>query len=338
MYGKSRSEAEREGHQSDGSQVNAPLQELNADAVQYIARIRGLHQLFEETIKHLRGDLDRCQSRWPTNPRLRRADYWRFLIAYNGCVRLRQIIESNFLFIETLALLATVRYIFELSIWTKLATTREDYALAYYGRLLEKQVEQAERHVGQVNREIGLLDELEALDRQSTTDAIITIQQRASSMTEDDVRELMQAGSTEVDRRAARMFSLYAEQGKADGFGFTAHLVRTQAVPQAAEKVRAAHMAMEEFLSWCPEGAKALVKRGWKWNREAKEAGMEGAYDFLYSYVSRLLHATPASVMTDQKHLEPDEIVILLRYVYGALLDVLDLVGDLRARQSCAPD
>jgi hypothetical protein len=305
--------------------------------MQYVARIRGLHQLFEQTINELRGDLDRYQSQWPSDDRLRRADYWQCLIAYNSCIRLRQIIEANFLFIETLALLATVRYILELSIWLKLVTTRDAYAIAYYGRLLEKKVEHAERQRTQISREVGLLGELERLDELATEEAIKEIERRGSAITADEVRELMQGGSTKVDRQAARTFSLYAEQGKTDGFGFTAHLIGERAAPHAANQEQSAKAALEEFFRWCPEDALALVKRGWKWNREAKEAGMEGAYDFLYSYVSRLLHATPVSVITDQKHLEPEEIVIFLRYVYGALLDALDLVSELRARQANAP-
>jgi hypothetical protein len=59
---------------------------------------------------------------------------------------------------------------------------------------------------------------------------------------------------------------------------------------------------------------------------------LEGPYEFLYSYVSRLLHATPASVTTDHKNLEPEEITMFLRYIHGALLDTLDLIVKLRTR------
>ncbi len=81
-----------------------------------------------------------------------------------------------------------------------------------------------------------------------------------------------------------------------------------------------------ENRTWKP----AAARIGWRWDREAKSADMEGAYDFLYSYTSRLLHATPASVTTDVKNLEPDEIRILLRYIHGALLDALDLTSTFR--------
>jgi hypothetical protein len=233
--------------------------------------------------------------------------------------------------IETLASLATTRYVFELSIWLKLGTTREDYAMAYYGELLEKRLERAKRQLAQIDGEIRLLEELEAQDDASMAGALNVVEQ-AESIKLGGVRGLLNASTAEVDRRAARIFSLYEEQGKTNGFAYTAFLVREQAAPRAAEEEQAASKDMEEFLTWCPEAAKALVTRRWKWDREAKEASVEGAYDFLYCYVSRLLHATPASITTDQKHLEPEEIRVFLRYIYGALLDALDQVGELRSR------
>ncbi len=52
---------------------------------------------------------------------------------------------------------------------------------------------------------------------------------------------------------------------------------------------------------------------------------MEHEYDFIYSYTSRLLHATPASLTTDQKNLEPREVLVFLRYVHVRLLEIIDM-------------
>ncbi len=48
-------------------------------------------------------------------------------------------------------------------------------------------------------------------------------------------------------------------------------------------------------------------------------------YEFLYSYTSRLLHATPVSIFTNQKNLEPEEMRLFLEYVYVSMLDALEL-------------
>lgn len=302
-------------------------EEHHAESAAILARIRGLHGLFEQVIKDLRGDLDRFEAAAPGDELLRGADYWQHVIAYDSSVRLRQIIESNFHVIETLALLATTRYVFELSIWLKLGTTREDYALAYYRQLLEKQVEQCEQRVNQLGRECDLLEALDARDTQP-----FDMVGDPGATDPNEMHKHVEARMAEVDREAARIFSLYADRAKTLGYGYTAHLVRTQALQRALQLQKQAREAREDFLAWCPPSVKALVERSWRWQREAKVAGMEGSYEFLYSFVSRLLHATPASITTDQKHLEPEEITVFLRYLYGALLDALDLASALRAR------
>ncbi len=52
---------------------------------------------------------------------------------------------------------------------------------------------------------------------------------------------------------------------------------------------------------------------------------MKHEYDFIYAYSSRLLHATPASLMTNEKNLEPAEMWVFLKYIRVRLLDVIDI-------------
>jgi hypothetical protein len=87
---------------------------------------------------------------------------------------------------------------------------------------------------------------------------------------------------------------------------------------------------MEAFGNWCPPESQTLLARAWKWNREAKAAGLEDQFEFLYSYTSRLLHATPLGITTDQKNLEPSEIAIFMRFIHVSLIDILDITAKLR--------
>ncbi len=300
---------------------------LEPQLAELVADIRGLHQLFEHGISQLRLDLDRLNSSATPEDLLERADYWQVVIAYDSAVRLRLIIENNFVVIETLGLLATVRYVFELLVWLRLAIKREQYAIAYYGRLLEKSVEHSEAQVKQLNAEIDLLQRLDAQDNDAITDAVRAYR---GQEVEPDAGRARRDAMADIDRRAARMFSLYADRGRTLGYGYTAHLVQTQALPKAISSADNAKAALTSFRDRCPTRAKALLSRRWKWDREAREAGMSNEYFFLYSYVSRFLHATPASVTTDEKNLEPDEIVMFLRYIRASLLDIQDLYSLLR--------
>jgi hypothetical protein len=296
----------------------------------FVAAIGALHRLFEQSISDLRHRLGRFEAIATSEELLRRADYWRVVIAYDSSVRLRLIIENNFHAIETLALLATARYVFELSIWLKLTSARPEYALAYYGKLLEKEREHSDGLARQLEREIELLERLEEQDAQSTQGVINKIKEAAVAENAEGIQQLVRDSRLDVDRQAARAFSIYADRATHLGFRYTADLVRTQALKKARERQERARLALEAFRKWCPPDSLVLVDRRWKWDREALAAKMEGPYDFLYSYTSRLLHATPASVTTDVKNLECDEIRILLRYIHGALLDALDLTGEFR--------
>ena len=50
-------------------------------------------------------------------------------------------------------------------------------------------------------------------------------------------------------------------------------------------------------------------------------------YDFIYRFSSKLLHATPASITTDQKNLEMSELALFLKYIYVKIDDVLELAS-----------
>ena len=57
----------------------------------------------------------------------------------------------------------------------------------------------------------------------------------------------------------------------------------------------------------------------------AETVDLLAEYEFIYSFTSKLLHATPVSITTDQKNLEPEEIIMFLKYIDVKITDILDL-------------
>ena len=57
----------------------------------------------------------------------------------------------------------------------------------------------------------------------------------------------------------------------------------------------------------------------------ASEAGLAHEHDYIYAFASKLLHATPSSLTTDQKNLELSEIYIFLRYIHVKILEIMEL-------------
>jgi hypothetical protein len=89
--------------------------------------------------------------------------------------------------------------------------------------------------------------------------------------------------------------------------------------------IASATAARDTFDKVCPPSVLKIAKAKWDWSQRANEVGMQNQYEFLYRYTSRLLHATPTSFFTDQKNLEPPEVIVFLDYVYVSLLDCLEL-------------
>ena len=52
---------------------------------------------------------------------------------------------------------------------------------------------------------------------------------------------------------------------------------------------------------------------------------------FIYTYTSLLMHATPVSIITDQKNLELGEIRMFLKYALVRIIDVIRMAEELVA-------
>ncbi len=98
------------------------------------------------------------------------------------------------------------------------------------------------------------------------------------------------------------------------------------------EQIDALKAERKEFDSKCPARIWKLLtdkknkgRQSWNWFQQAESVGMQEQYEFIYRYTSSLLHATPSSMFTNQKNLEPAEIRIFLEYVYVSMLDAADL-------------
>ena len=131
----------------------------------------------------------------------------------------------------------------------------------------------------------------------------------------------------EIDRRASRAFSLYGEQAKTNGYGWQATLIENQILPGIAQSIAELTNELNSIDNNLLEEIRTLVPK--RWVDKAQDAEMKEDFEFIYAYTSRLLHATPSSLITDQKNLEPDEIQMFLRYVQVRMLDAIDLAQDL---------
>src|SRR5690606_33043132 len=118
-----------------------------------------------------------------------------------------------------------------------------------------------------------------------------------------------------IDRKAARHFSIYADQAKTNGYGFQAYIVEQQALPQIDASIADLEGEKATFDTSISVDIRNLIPGRWNWRQMAEKVDLVEEYDFIYTFSSKLLHATPASITTNQKNLEQQEMVVFLKYI-----------------------
>jgi hypothetical protein len=290
-------------------------------ADKYIEDIRRLGTTFDRLSGLFRRDLDTDAEE--TFDKFS-SEHWRRNTYGNALIRLRLFTENNFHFVESIGLLGVARYIFELSVWLRLFEKDNRYCLIYYKELLETQLRYHKDSLAHLRREVELLKRFGAKDGPPVG---IVSPDAAPTTSAGDYGEMVRSAMNRVDAEASRHFSLYLDDAKTNGYGFQAYLVEQKAIPPLEAAIGEIERELLEFVQWIPEDVRALAKGRWQWRSMSEKAGILDEYDYIYSYASKLLHATPASLTTDHKNLEIQEVCIFLRYVYVKMLEITDLAN-----------
>lgn len=251
---------------------------------------------------------------------------WCLSVTGDCLVRLRLFTEQNFNFIETMGIISVARYIFELSVWLHLFKLDSRYGLVYYTQLIETKRRYWKDYREQVKREICLLKKFEEDEKAALHEAISQMGQLSNR--EEQQRAAYTAPKTVadfIDKQAIRHFSIYAEQAKVNGYGFQAHLVEKKVVPEIDKALAEIDAEKASFGAAVSKEVRDLIPNRWQWRQVAQKVGLVDEYDFIYTFSSKLLHATPASITTDQKNLELSELAIFLKYIHVKIADVLEL-------------
>jgi hypothetical protein len=251
-------------------------------------------------------------------------DDWRRNAFGNALIRLRIFTEQNFQFVETMGLVAVARYIFELSVWLHLLDNDNNYGLVYYHNLMQTQLRFYEDTLNHHKREVILLKDFENKDKNSNQLAVEKIKSD-KDMNAEEVKELFAKSMADVDEEASRKFSLYLDDAKTNGYGFQAYLVEKKAIPSIENSISAIEKEIKAFKASLSKKQKKIFPKRWQWRLMAGKVGLLTEYDYIYSYASKLLHATPASLTTDQKNLDPKEMYLYMRYIYSKLHEIIEL-------------
>lgn len=294
------------------------------------SRIRELKPSVEALIPRFRARIARIEDTQAVAIRKHSASYWVLAAYTDALIRLRLFMEQNLKYFESFGLLALTRYVVELVIWLKLMRHDDRYGLVYYHDLLAKQLNYHKDLRNQLTREVTFLrlvqDREEKLTKEATENAKRISEPEAKA---ERVERLWSDVSDAIDSEAARSFSMYFGQARRNGYGFEADLIETKALPPIIQAISQIEAERAVFDREVPSLTRALIPAKWNWRDLAKKVGMQDDYDFIYTYTSRLLHATAASLTTDKKNLEADEMCIFLSYINVRSRDIIDMANAL---------
>ncbi|MDZ5730931.1 hypothetical protein SPG90_20740 (plasmid) [Enterobacter sp. D2] len=254
-------------------------------------------------------------------------DHWSHFAFNDSIIKLILLTENNFNAIETFSLVSTSRYILELSIRLTLIAQDSVYGLEYYGRLLRDQLQYWTGLKEQLNREIVFLHEMEEKERKLHHDKLLEY----SKIEDPELKEKFGVALTPdvfntIDNMASRKFSIHAAQARTNGYGFQAHLIQKNQLPEVESSLETVKKDIEKFNSSVSSDVKQLL-RYWNWKDYATETNHAEDYDYIYTFTSRMLHAVPVNITTNHPFLSNDEMIIFLKYINVKIADINELAN-----------
>jgi len=206
----------------------------NSDYERLLSEIRAQAAPIESLTLRLRSVIEKMDA--SSADSLKSGEYWKAVVFVDSLVRVGLFIEQNFIFIETMGVLAVCRYLFELTVWLKLLQQDARYGLVFYYQLLKQQCDFYAALQKHSEREILLLQDIERNGKLMLDRAIADVMQTAEKAEKGAaIARAMKEVDLKSDEEAARKFSIYAEGAQHNGYGFQAHLVRDASGSRASQ-------------------------------------------------------------------------------------------------------
>ena len=299
-----------------------------------VGELRGLRPALEQVVTQANARMREFSSR-----SLDEAEYARVelpvAISLEAAKKILLIIDNNLFYLETISVLGLTRYLFEILLWLRAIRANPLRSIEFFVQIYDDQQKHIERYMKRLSDEADFFDELHKLDRMPK-EVLDLARSDPTKITPEFVQQAIAAKEEEVDRQARRRFILYRRAARTNGYSFQAYLIREKALKTAQEQL---NQLVEDRANFERRVGEALVTQitvtakgkrlRWSWKEEADAVGMIDAYDFIYGYTSRLLHATPVSFYTKKKNLDMEEMETFLEFSYVSILDFIEIVETL---------
>ncbi len=257
-------------------------------------------------------------------------DDWLKKVNLDCLMKTKNIVESELDVCNSMSLLASSRHLFEMSIWVKLVNQNSDYALIYYLEGLNNNIQHYTKYVEQLQVESGFLLDIDEKQSELIVQQRELLLKNSDSMTDKEMSNYVSNSIKNFDTQFSsdNAFSLYFDNAKVQGFKRTSDHIIDNEIPRFQAKVAELELEKDELLSKLSSEQNDLVpsnRKRWRWDLKAAETDMTKEYKFIYSYTSKLLHATPMSISTDQQDLMQQESDMFIRYINYKMNQLVDM-------------
>lgn len=300
-----------------------------------VAEMREVGPLFESQIDEADAQLSTLSEQSLTGEAYARTQL-PIEITSEASKKILQFLNNNLFYLETVSILGITRYLFELHVWLKSIERHKLRSVEFFTQIFEDQEKHITKYIERLNAEANFFDEIQKED--GLPDSLINLAQSdPKQLTAEFVRAEVAKKEAIVDLKARRKFALYRRAATINGYGFQAHLIRKEVVKTARDQLDQLLVSKVEFETRVTKQIIDLEtlnssgrRKRWNWRDEAASVGMIEAYDFIYGYTSRLMHATPTSIYTVKKNLEMEEMETFLEFCYVTLLDLVEVATSIR--------
>lgn len=242
-------------------------------------------------------------------------------ILHHAIRRLLSFEEWNFHYLETLSILSLTRYIFELSVWVKLIKTNREYSLVYHSNQILDMIRYYKDQIDHFKNEANLLQDFGRKEKDQMKKIVAISKEDLSDASKNLPSEIM----AEIDKEAGNNFLTFFEDAVINGYEYQASLISEKMIPTAQKQIDILTRGYDEFILKISKTAKELIPKRWNWKDAAVIVGMGNEYNYIYTYTSKLLHATPVSITTKDQNLQLTEIRIFLRYVLVTIKSIVEI-------------
>lgn len=232
---------------------------------------------------------------------------------------------------STFELLAIARNLMENLIWLRLINQNLGYGLVFYARYLEDLKKNQSSYIRKLKDEADLFVSMGDVEQDARN---LTLKGFNANSTEEEARRAMdehRAQAALLDDMVRREFSLFANSAFHNGYGWQADILVSKIIPQHEAELLTIESDRADLFEHLPALVNselldlATGNRRWNWSSLATAAHMSKAYDLLYGFTSRLLHASPLNIISDKK-LSDSEAMVVLDYAVITALDLFEAI------------